>query len=140
MYRTTSEISTYQGISTDFNDKRTGFHGNCEPLVFDNPKEDAAVDIDVCSEDAIVQICASTFASKRQLMEKRGPGRPKKKLREEDWRQKLYNAADSESYSSFGVWESYEAAIINYHTADENSRAPILTKEFHATYTAERRF
>ena len=79
---------------------------------------------------------------KRQLMENRGPGRPKKKLREEDWRQKWYDAAESESYSSIGVWEteSYEAAIINYHTADENSRAHILTKEFHATCTAERRF
>ena len=77
---------------------------------------------------------------KRQLMENRGPGRPKKKLREEDWRQKWYDAAENESYSSIGVWESYEAAIINYHTANENSRAPILTKKFHATYTAERRF
>ena len=76
---------------------------------------------------------------KRQLMEKRGPGRPKKKLREEDWRQKWYDAAESESYSSIGVWE-YEAAIINYHTADENSRAPILPKKMHATYTAERKF
>ena len=61
-------------------------------------------------------------------MENRGPVRPKKKLREEDWRQKWYDAAESESYSSIGVWELYEAAIINYHTADENSRAPILTK------------
>ena len=63
-------------------------------------------------------------------MEKRDPGRPKKKLREEDWRQKWYAAAESESYSSIGVWEAYEAAIINYHTADENSRAPILQKNF----------
>ena len=77
---------------------------------------------------------------KRQLMENRGPGRPKKKLSEEYWRQKWYDAAESESYSSIGVWESYEAVIVNYHTADENSRAPILIKEFHATYTAERRF
>ena len=66
---------------------------------------------------------------KRQLMEKRGPGRPKKKLREEDWRQKWYDVAESKSYSSIGVWEEYEAAIINYHTADENSRAPILPKK-----------
>ena len=77
---------------------------------------------------------------KRKLMENRGPGRPKKKLREEDWRQKWYDIAESESYSSIGVRESYKAVIINYHTADENSRAPILTKKFHATYTAERRF
>ena len=40
---------------------------------------------------------------KGQLMENRGPGRPKKKLREEDWRQKWYDAAESESYSSIGV-------------------------------------
>ena len=73
---------------------------------------------------------------KRQLMENHSPGRPKKKLRE-DWRPKWYDAAESES---IGVWESYEAAIINYHTADENSRAPILTEKIHATYTAERRF
>ena len=73
-------------------------------------------------------------------MEKRDPGRPKKKLREEDWRQKWYDAAESESYSSIGVCEAYEAAIINYHTADENSRAPILPKKIHATYTAERKF
>ena len=66
---------------------------------------------------------------KGQLMENRGQGRPKKKLREEDWRQKWYDAAESESYSSIGVLESYEA-VINYHTADENSRAPILTKKF----------
>ena len=71
-------------------------------------------------------------------MENHGPGRPKKKLREEYWRQKWYDAAESESYSSIGVWESYEAAIINHHTADEYSRALILTKEFHATYTAEK--
>ena len=77
---------------------------------------------------------------KRQLIENRGPGRLKKNLREEDWRQKWYDAAESESYSSIGVCKSYEAAIINYHTADENSRAPIHTKIFHATYTAERRF
>ena len=76
---------------------------------------------------------------KGQLMENRDPGRPKKKLRE-DWRQKWYDAAESESYNSIEVWESYEAAIINYHPADENSRAPILNKKFHATYTAERRF
>ena len=62
-------------------------------------------------------------------MEKRDPGRPKKKLREEDWRQKWYDAAESESYSSIGVWEAYEAAIINYHTADENSRAPAHSSE-----------
>ena len=62
-------------------------------------------------------------------MEKRDPGRPKKKLREEDWRQKWYDAAESQSYSSVGVWEAYEAAIINYYTADENSRAPILPKQ-----------
>ena len=77
---------------------------------------------------------------KRVLMENHGLGRPKKKLREENWRQKWYDTEESESYSSIGVWESYEAAIINYHTVDENSRAPILTKEFHAAYTAERRF
>ena len=71
-------------------------------------------------------------------MENRNPGRSKKKLRE-DWRQKWYDAAESESYSSIEVWESYKAAIINYHTADENSRAPILTKKFHTTYAAERR-
>ena len=68
--------------------------------------------IDVCSEDATVHICASAFASKNiQLMEKRNPGRPKNKLREEDWRQKWHDAAESESYSSIVVWESYEAAI-----------------------------
>ena len=72
-------------------------------------------------------------------MEKRGPGKHKKKLRGEDWRQKWYDTAESESYSSIGVWE-YEAAIINYHTADENSRAPILPEKNHATYTAERKF
>ena len=77
---------------------------------------------------------------KRQLMENCSPGRPKKKLREENWRQKWYDAAESESYSSIGVWKSYEAAIVNHHTTDENSRASILTKEFHATYTAERWF
>ena len=33
--------------------------------IFDNPKEDAAVDIDVCSKDATVHICASDFASKK---------------------------------------------------------------------------
>ena len=76
---------------------------------------------------------------KRQLMENCGPGRPKKKLREEDWRQKWYDAAESKSYSSIGVWEPYEAAIINYHTTDENSRVPILTKKMHATCTAEGR-
>ena len=77
---------------------------------------------------------------KRQLMENRCPGRPKKKLKEVVWTQKWYDAAESESYSSIGVWESYEAAIINYHTADEKSRMPILTKKMHAMYTAERRF
>ena len=97
---------------------------------FTTPKEDAAVNIDVCSEDATVHVCASAFASrKRQLMEKHVPGRPKKKLRGEDWRQKWYDAAESESYSSIGVWEPYEAEIINYHTADENSRVPILTEK-----------
>ena len=60
---------------------------------------------------------------KKQLMENRGPGRPKKKLREEDCRQKWYDAVESEGYSSIGVRESYEAAIINHHTADENSSA-----------------
>ena len=40
---------------------------------------------------------------KRQLMENRGPGRPKKKLRE-DWRQKWYDAAESKSYSSIEVY------------------------------------
>ena len=77
---------------------------------------------------------------KRRLMEKLGLGRPKKKLRGEDWRQKWYDAAESESYSSIGVWEAYEAAIINYHTADENIRVPILPIKFHATYTAEGMF
>ena len=77
---------------------------------------------------------------KRQLMENRSPGMPKKKLREEYWRQKWYDAAEAESYCSIGMWELYAAAIINYKTADENSRASILTKKFHATYTAERRF
>ena len=62
----------------------------------------------------------------------------KKKLRE-DWREKWYDAAESESYSSIGIWESYAPAIINYHTVHENSRAPVLTKRFHVTYTAERR-
>ena len=61
-------------------------------------------------------------------MENRGPGRPKNKLRE-DWRQNWYDAAESEVYSSTEVWEPYEAAIINCHTADENSRAPILTEK-----------
>ena len=65
-------------------------------------------------------------------MEKCGTGRPKKKLRE-DWRQKWYDAAESESYSSIELWEAYEAVIINYHTADENSRVPILPKKFHTS-------
>ena len=68
---------------------------------------------------------------------KRDLGGSKKKLREEDWRRKWYDAAESES---IGVWELYEASIINYHTADENSRAPILPEKFHTMYTAERRF
>ena len=63
---------------------------------------------------------------KRQLMENRGPGRPKKKLREEDWRQKWYGAAESESYSSIGVWESYEAAIINYTPLMKTVERPFL--------------
>ena len=43
--------------------------------IFDNPKEDAAVDIDVCSEDATVHVCTSAFASKKETVD--GKARPR---------------------------------------------------------------
>ena len=37
-------------------------------VIFYNPKEDAAVDIDVCSENDTVRIGASAFASKKETV------------------------------------------------------------------------
>ena len=43
--------------------------------IFYNPKEDAAVNIDVCSEDATVHVCASAFTSKKETLD--GKARPR---------------------------------------------------------------
>ena len=63
-------------------------------------------------------------------MEKRDPGRSKKKLREEDWRQKWYDAVESESYSSIGVWEAYEAATSTTTPLMKTVERPFFRKKF----------
>ena len=41
---------------------------------------------------------------------KRGPGRPRKKPRQDDWEQQWYDAVESEHCSVVGVFDSYGAA------------------------------
>ena len=79
---------------------------------------------------------------KGSLLEKRRPGRPRKKPRQaedDDWQQKWSDAVESEISSSLGAWESYEPCIMNYYD-DKPSREVIRPKKFQATYTAERKF
>ena len=78
--------------------------------------------------------------TKRSLVEKRRPGRPRKKPRQdEDWRQHWHDAVENKRCSSVRVWESYESSIIS-HFADKPSKEPVRPKKFQETYTAERKF
>ena len=101
---------------------------------FDNTKEDAAVDIDVCSEAATVQICASAFASKKETVEKIGDrsGMMLQRAR----------AIVPLKYGSRMKLRSSTTTPLMKTVAIAIERPCILNKRFHdhATYTAERRF
>ena len=83
----------------------------------------------------------STKSNLRPLVvEKRWPGRPRKKpWQSDDWRELGNDAVENERYSSIRVWESYESSVVN-HFADKPREEPIHPKKFQATYTAEWNF
>ena len=79
---------------------------------------------------------------KRQLMEYHGPGRPKKKLKEKKigdrsgmMLQRVRAIVPLEYGSRTKLRSSTTTLLMKIV-----ERPPILMKEFHATYTAERRF
>jgi len=60
--------------------------------------------------------------AKRQVQAKQGPGRPRKKLRQEDWNQQWIDAVESECCGLVRAWDSYEAAYVTYYA--DNAGAP----------------
>ncbi len=74
-----------------------------------------------------------------QQQAKRGPGRPRKKLRQEDWQQRWYDAVEGEQRILLQVVDSYEAAHVTCY-AEKASIAPVRPTKFQASFTAERRF
>ncbi len=73
-------------------------------------------------------------------VEKRRPGRPRKKPRQDDdWKQQWSDAVENESSSLLRAWESYEAIIVNYYD-DKPSGEIVSPKKFQTTCTAERKF
>ena len=76
---------------------------------------------------------------KRPRVERRGPGRPRKLTRIEDFEQNWYDAVMSDQESFLRVWECYEVAIVSYYS-EKTRNIPVWPTKFQASYTAERRF
>ena len=77
---------------------------------------------------------------KRSRVEKRQPGNPRKKPRQdEDWRQHWHDAVENDRCSSVRVSESYESSTIS-HFADKPSKEPVRPKKFEATYRESLRY